>query len=150
MEQILEYIYVNRELQSVLFKPVCDKYDINLTEILVLLYLDKKNSSDTARDIVHCLRIAKSHISSSIHNLEKRGYIVGYNDEQDHRAIHLKLCESAHSIIGDIHKVKEEYISVVMKDFTYEEKILFFKYIQKITNNANEFLDNKLTKKEVK
>lgn len=148
MEKFLEYIYVNKELHFVIFKPICDKYDITLTEVLVLMYLDKNTSNDTAKDIVSCLKIAKSYVSTSIRDLEERGYIEGNYVGHDHRAIHLKLCESAHSIIEDIHKVKKEMASVIFDGFSIEEKQQFTTYIERMTNNANEYINS--TKKEGK
>lgn len=74
MDSIFENLYVNRELQSSLFASVCSKYQLTRTELLVLLFLGK-NARNTATDIVENLKIAKSHVSASVHDLEERGFV---------------------------------------------------------------------------
>lgn len=50
MNHIFENMYANRELHSVLFGAVCEKYDLTLSEMLVLIFLDKNRNSDTATE----------------------------------------------------------------------------------------------------
>ena len=39
MDGIIENLYVSRELYSVLFGPICSKYKLTMTQMLVLLFL---------------------------------------------------------------------------------------------------------------
>ena len=95
MDHIFENMYANRELHSVLF----EKYDLTLSEMLVLLFLDKNRNSDTATDMVDKLKLAKSHVSASVRDLEARGYIKGNYGEKDRRTIHLRLCDKSVEVI---------------------------------------------------
>ena len=38
MDGIINNLYVNRELYSALFGPICAKYNLTMTEMLVLLF----------------------------------------------------------------------------------------------------------------
>ena len=141
MEHFFENVYVNKGLLMVVFEEVCDKYHITLTEMMILLYLKQHQDLNTAKDIVHKLRIAKSHISTSIHNLEIRGFIRGTYDEQNRRTIHLCLCECAYEVIKEGEKYRDMFSSIILKDFTEEETNNLKSYIQKMILNANSYLE---------
>ena len=142
MEHFFENIYVNKGLLATVFDPVCSKYHITLTEMMVLLYLKNHQEITTAKDIVHKLRIAKSHISTSIHNLEIRGFIKGAYDEQNRRIIHLRLCECANEIIEEGERYREIYTSIILQDFTEDEITILKSLIQRIISNANTHLES--------
>ena len=75
MEGIIDNLFVNRELYASLFGPLCEKYHLTMTEMIVLMFLAKNRGYDTASDIVENLKITKSHVSISLRDLEERGYV---------------------------------------------------------------------------
>ena len=143
MDGILENMYVNRELQALLFGSVCAKYGLTRTEMLVLLFLGKDVCHDTATDIVQKLKITKSHVSASVRDLEERGYIRGFYEGKNRRTIHLQLCDKAEDIIKAGQTVQDEFLSVIFSGFSEEEKNILRGYMQRMTENANEFLTKK-------
>lgn len=144
MDGIIDTLYVNRELYSSLFGPICAKYHLTMTEMLVLLYLAKHAGFDTASDIVKNLKIAKSHVSVSLRDLEERGYVEGSYEGKNHRTIHLKLCDNSIKIIEDGENVQKEFIEVLLKGFSVDEKSAFKSYIKRINDNAENYLHEQL------
>lgn len=140
MDGIIENLYVSRELYSVLFGPICSKYKLTMTQMLVLLFLSKDGRGDTASDIVERLKIAKSHVSASVHDLEERGFLRGSYEEHNHRTVHLHLCGNSDEIVREGRRVQEEFISVLSSGFTDEEKKSIISYIKRMNENANGFL----------
>ena len=57
MDHLLEHIFMSRELYQSILKPVCDKYDLTGTELIILLFLDDNPPYDTATDIVEKRRL---------------------------------------------------------------------------------------------
>lgn len=147
MYGIIDNLYVNRELYSALFIPVCAKYKITMTEMLVLLFLSRNAKSDTASDIVDELKIAKSHVSTSVRNLEERGYLQGSYVGRNRRTIHLQLCDNAMEIIREGKKVQEKFLSIISRGFAEEEIRIFASYIRRINDNANDYLQEQLNSK---
>lgn len=139
MDSIFENLYVNRELQSSLLASICSKYQLTRTELLVLLFLGE-NVHNTATDIVENLKITKSHVSASVHNLEKRGFIRSNYEGNNHRSIHLQLCDNASEIVRAGEMVQNEFLSIVCRDFSPEERCVLKDYIVRMTKNANEYL----------
>lgn len=142
MDSVIDNLYVNKELYSALFEPICEKYRLTMTEILVLLFLAKNSGCDTASDIVEKLKIAKSHISASVRDLSERGYLRGQFEGNNHRTIHLQLCDSADEVVREGMRVQEEYISVISRGFNEDEMGILRNYIIRINENANKYLCN--------
>lgn len=139
MDSIFENLYVNRELQSLLLASICSKYRLTRSELLVLLFLGE-NVQDTAADIVENLKIAKSQVSASVRDLEERGFIRSNYEGNNHRSIHLRLCENAAEIVRAGECVQKEFLSIICRDFSTEERRALKDYIARMTNNANEYL----------
>lgn len=148
MESIFENIYVNRDLQADLFSSVCSKYGLTRTELLVLLFLGK-NTRNTATDIVDKLKIAKSHVSASVRDLEERGYVKSKYEGNNHRTVHLQLCDNTAEIIKAGEDVQDEFISIICKGFSPEERHTLKEYIQRMTANANAYLKDKNCRRRI-
>ena len=88
---MFENLYACKELHSILFYSICEKYNLTIAEILVLLYLAGAKGNDTAKDIVDKLKLTKSHVSLSVRSLKKRGYLTGSYEDGNHRTVHLSL-----------------------------------------------------------
>lgn len=143
MDKMFENLYVSRELHSVLFHPVCMKYDLTPAELIVLLFLANNREYDTAKDMVHKLKIAKSHVSVSVRRLEERGYLKGCYAGQNHRTIHLQLCDAAESVVTDARCAQQQFLSVSAQGFSEKELDDFRKYLQRVTDNVNQYLQNR-------
>lgn len=147
LEGMIESLYINRGLYYALFVPVCGKYKLTMTEMLVLLYLAKNQQCDTASDIVDRLKITKSHISASVRDLEERGYLQGSYMGRDRRTIHLRLRDEAAKIVREGNQVQQEYLSVVSRGFSEEEIRTFGSYLERINANVEDYLQNRLHSK---
>lgn len=138
MQSITENIYVNRDLQNELFNSVCSKYGLTRMELLILLFL-ANNAGNTATDIVERLRVAKSHVSASVRDLEEQGYIEPVFEGNDHRAVHLKLREKADQIIKEGERVQEKFVSIVCKGFSERERAMLKDFILRMNYNVIEY-----------
>ena len=89
MLTIIEELIASKGLYLDLLNPVCRKYDLTESEILVLLYLANNPKKDTATDIVEVLGLKKAVVSVSIKDLYNRGFINDTYHEGNRRSIHL-------------------------------------------------------------
>ncbi len=144
MDGIIDNLYLNKELYTALFSPICSKYKLTMTEMLVLLFLANNARCDTASDIVNRLKITKSHVSVSVRDLSERGYLRGNYEGDNHRTVHLHLCENAFNIIQEGKNVQEKFLSVICRGFSDEEKNTFKNFVKRINENANEYLKEQL------
>lgn len=140
MERIQENLCISRELNSLIFAPICAKYRLTHTEILILLYLSGRTEGNTARDIVDTLRLAKSHISVSVRCLEERGYLACSHEGHDRRAIHLHLLSPAAEVIAESKLAQQELISVMLAGFSAEECDAVKGYFRRMSANIHAHL----------
>ena len=143
MDPAFEAMCVNRELHSVLFAPICSKYHLTHTEMVVLLFLNEHNENqegNTAADIVECLKFAKSHVSTSVRDLMERGLLQGNYEGRNHRSIHLQLCESAKIIVKEGQKVQKEFSDIIYSGFTSKERESIEDFYRKMLSNANQYI----------
>lgn len=64
-------------------KEVCSKYNLRQLEYDILLFLHNNPQYKTASDIVRARKSAKSHVSTSLDVLEKRGFYASKHTNSD-------------------------------------------------------------------
>lgn len=145
MDNVFESLYAGRELSSLLFRRVCEKYGITPAEMIILLFLANDRAHDTATEIVEKLKIAKSHVSVSVRALAERGYLTGSYRGGNHRTIHLELCESAKDIVAAGRGVQAEFEKVAEEGFSEEELENLRSYMMRIQLNVRNYLKDNRT-----
>ena len=108
---------------------------------MILTFLKDDFDQDMATDIVNTLMISKSHVSLSVNNLEKVGYIVKKQDLNDKKKIHLVITEKAKPILDEIDEEQNKLYEVIFKGISEGEKEILKLILQKMCNNINEEFD---------
>lgn len=139
MYNLLENIFISRDLYQAMIAPVCDKYDMTQAEMIVLLFLANNPQNDTATDIVEKRRMTKSAVSMAARALQEKGLITGEYTGGNHRSIHLRVCKNALGIIEDGRKTQDEYLKILTKDFSESERTAFRDYIMWVTDNIKHY-----------
>lgn len=115
--------------------PVCRKYDLTRNELDILLFLHNNPDFDRASDIAAKRGIAKSHVSMSLSNLEKRQIIFRQTDPDDRRTVHLILTEEAHTMAREGRSAQEAYFRKLYEGLSLEEIAQWQKIIYKVNKN---------------
>ncbi|MDD4370011.1 MAG: MarR family transcriptional regulator [Anaerostipes sp.] len=138
------------------FKKLCEKqyecimkkYGITKIEIDILFFLYTTNYY-TAKDIVNIRHISKSHVSSAIEDLHKKGYIQCSPDEKDHRRMRLTPAKDAAPLIERIAELHENLGKVLYTGITEEEKEIMKTVVGKMLHNISTALHDFDGKKEL-
>ena len=80
---------LTKRLYGQRIQPVCEAYGLTRMEMDILLFLANNPAFDTARDIVERKQFTKSHVSASVAELERRGYLRGEFREGNRKTVHL-------------------------------------------------------------
>ena len=139
MRQLIEDLFLSRELYSSLMLPVCEKYDLTQTDLIILLCLDGFPQKDTATEIISMRKLTKSAVSASVRSLQERGLISGVHLNGNHRSVHLKLQEAAALIIRDGLTAQEHFFRVLLDGFSAEETEQFQGYFNRVKGNIRQF-----------
>jgi len=134
----LDSIQQSRKLYDIVLEPVCRQFDLTRNELDILLFLANNPGFDRATDIVAIRKIAKSHVSLSVGNLEKRGLLVRAFEEGDRRAAHLKLTDAAHPIVRAGQHLQKQFFTRMFSGLSKKELEQWGNVLEKICRNIEE------------
>ena len=125
---------------EMLTRKVCEKYQLTQMEYDILIFLHNNPQHNTAAEIVKIRKSTKSHVSSSLKNLENRGLVERSQSVDNKKHIEIVLLEKAVPIIEDGIKVQKEFAKTLLQGLTDEEKRICVEVFNKVCENANEYL----------
>lgn len=138
MRTLFEH-YASVETQySKMMAPVCRACHLTYMEFTVLMFLANHPHYDTAAQIVRYRHLTKSHVSVSIHSLEKSGLLRSENDPTDRRVCHLTITPAADPIIEKGHAAQQAFRQRLFAGLSSEELELFHSILQRIDNNLEQ------------
>ena len=144
MDNNVEILFKGQQFKKLYerkYNQISKKYGLTKIEIEILLFLEKNQSYNTAKDIVELKFYAKSHVSKAIDSLIHKGYVLGNLDEQDRRCVHLKIADAAELIVREANEMRDNLINILFKDITLEEKRIMECVAKKVTNNIKEAME---------
>lgn len=116
-------------------REVGQQYCLTRNEIDVLLFLFNNPGRDTARDIVELRALTKSHVSKTVDDLTRRGFLAGTQDLRDRRCIHLRLLPAAAPAVDACRKMQRRFLDALYEGVTQEERAVLERVFQKIVSN---------------
>lgn len=125
---------------EMLTRKVCEKYQLTQMEYDILIFLHNNPQHNTAAEIVKIRKSTKSHVSSSLKNLENRGVVERIQSADNKKHIEIVLLEKAVPIIEDGIKVQKEFAKTLLQGLSEEEKRICVEVFNKICKNADEYL----------
>lgn len=125
---------------EMLTRKVCEKYQLTQMEYDILIFLHNNPQHNTAAEIVKIRKSTKSHVSSSLKNLENRGLVERIQSADNKKHIEIVLLEKAVPIIDDGIKVQKEFAKTLLQGLSEEEKRICVEVFNKICKNADEYL----------
>ena len=137
MIPLLESAYASKGLYQELLGPLCKKYNLTDSEVIILLYLADNNPADTATEIVRFQRLKKSVVSMSLDDLENRGMIESCYEEGNRRTKHLKVKDNAREVIKEARKIQEQYYQLLTEGLEKKEKDQLNDYLKRINRNIS-------------
>lgn len=127
---------------ELLSSKVCDEYGLTQMQYDILMFLYNNPQHNTAADIVKIRKSTKSHVSTSLKDLEDRKLIKRLQSVENKKHIEIVLLENAMPIIEDGIKAQKDFASNVLSGLTNEEKRICMSVFDKICRNADEYLKN--------
>lgn len=119
------------------FNDVIEKYGLNLMEIEILGFLSEQPQSNTFTDIMKAKDYAKSHISTAITNLVKRGYIEKRSTGSNKKVHQLFLLEQSQAIVEEYHHCAQAFQKDAFVGIKTSEMKAFEQVIGKINANLS-------------
>ena len=119
---------------------VCDRYGLTQMEYDILMFLHNNPQYNTAAEIGKIRKSTKSHVSTSLKNLESKGLVERIQSKDNKKRIEIALLDQAEIIIEAGMNTQKEFAHNVLRGLTEEETRLCIRVFDKICNNAEEYL----------
>lgn len=132
-----------KTLYSFCMDPVCKKYNVNRTELDILLFLANNPQYDTAADIVNVRFLARSHVSISIRELERLGYLEGRYNPGNHKTIHLSILEPAAALVADGQRAQQDFYSILFQDADPADAEAASRFLHCVSHNIRSYLESR-------
>ena len=119
---------------------VCDKYELTQMEYDILMFLYNNPQNNTAAEIVKIRKSTKSHVSTSLKNLENKKLIERKQSEENKKHVEIFLLDKAELIVEEGINAQKQFAQNVLSGLTEEEKDMCLRVFNMICNNAEEHL----------
>ena len=112
--------------------PVCKKYQLNQSDLDMILFLSNNPSYNTARDVCEIRGMKKGIVSVTTERLVKQGYLIRENDSADRRIQRLYLTKRCQEIVTEGKQMQRHFLEAITSELTEEEMLLYQKISDKI------------------
>ena len=119
---------------------VCDRYGLTQMEYDILMFLHNNPQHNTAAEIVKIRKSTKSHVSTSLKDLENKGLIRKIQSEDNKKHIEIVLLDKAEIIVEAGLNMQKQFAKNVLSGLTEEEKHMCIHVFNKICGNAEKCL----------
>lgn len=112
--------------------PLCKKYQLNQSDLDMMLFLANNPSYNTARDVCEIRGMKKGIVSVTTERLVKQGYLIRENDSADRRIQRLYLTKLCQEIVTEGKQMQRHFLEAITSELTEEEMLLYQKISDKI------------------
>ena len=123
---------------ELLSSRICDQYGLTQMEYDILMFLHNNPQHNTAAEIVKIRKSTKSHVSTSLKNLENKKLIERKQSEENKKHVEIFLLDKAELIVEEGINAQKQFAQNVLSGLTEEEKDMCLRVFNKICNNAEE------------
>lgn len=141
----IEGILRGGKFKKLLDKTMTDaknKTNLNRVELEVIYLLFHYDDVTTLTDICQYTQMNKGHMSTTLDNLVKKGYVVCKRDENDRRYVKYQLTEVSEQIRMEIDSLWSELISKIVSGIDEESLEVFNQVAKQINENIDYLLEN--------
>ena len=90
--------------------PLCKKYQLNQSDLDMMLFLANNPSYNTARDVCEIRGMKKGIVSVTTERLVKQGYLIRENDSADRRIQRLYLTKLCQEIVTEGKQMQRHFL----------------------------------------
>ena len=120
---------------------VKNKTNLNRLELEIIYLLSHYDEITTLTDICRNTQINKGHISTTLDNLVKLGYVVCKRDEEDRRYVKYELTDASKQVCQEIETLWSELTAKVVEGIDEDSLAVFIRVSEQIGRNIDGLLD---------
>ncbi|MGN0154802.1 MAG: MarR family winged helix-turn-helix transcriptional regulator [Lachnospiraceae bacterium] len=141
----IEGILRGGKFKKLLEKKMVDvksESNLNRMELEVIYLLFHYDDVTTLTDLCQHTQMNKGHMSTTLDNLVKKGYVVCERDEKDRRYVKYQLTESSEQIRQEIDALWSELLSQIVSGIDAQSLAIFGQVAAQINKNIDQLLES--------
>lgn len=131
----------NRLLEKAMV-DVKNKTNLNRLELEVVYLLSHYDDITTLTDICRYTQMNKGHMSTTLENLVKQGYIVCKRDDKDRRYVKYELTDASEHLCQEMEILWAELTTKVVEGIDESSLAVFNRVSEQISHNIDRLLEN--------
>lgn len=131
----------NRLLEKTMV-DVKNKTNLNRLELEVVYLLSHYDDITTLTDICRYTQMNKGHMSTTLENLVKQGYIVCKRDDKDRRYVKYELTDASEHLCQEMEILWAELTAKVVEGIDESSLAVFNRVSEQISHNIDRLLEN--------
>lgn len=131
----------NRLLEKAMV-DVKNKTNLNRLELEVVYLLSHYDDITTLTDICRYTQMNKGHMSTTLENLVKQGYIVCKRDDKDRRYVKYELADASEHLCQEMEILWAELTAKVVEGIDESSLAVFNRVSEHISHNIDRLLEN--------
>jgi len=134
--QYLKFQKKSADLYTKIIEAAALRVGLTKPEADILLFFANNKEYTTAADAVRMRGLSKGHVSKAVEKLSGKNLITVRTGGEDRRFQHIELDPSAGERIAALQAAQQEYVRILLRDFTAEETAALMKLLCKISENC--------------
>lgn len=134
--QYLKFQKKSADLYTKIIEAAALRVGLTKPEADILLFFANNKEYTTAADAVRMRGLSKGHVSKAVEKLSGKNLITVRTGGEDRRFQHIELDPSAGERIAALQAAQQEYVRILLRDFTAEETAALMKLLYKISENC--------------
>lgn len=118
-----------------------NKTNLNRLELEIIYLLSHYDEISTLTDICQYTQMNKGHMSTTLDNLVKKGYVVCRRDEKDRRYVKYELTDTSEQICQEMESLWTKITSKVVEGIDEEDLAVFNRVSEQISQNIDKLLE---------
>lgn len=131
----------NRLLEKAMV-DVKNKTNLNRLELEVVYLLSHYDDITTLTDICRYTQMNKGHMSTTLENLVKQGYIVCKRDDKDRRYVIYELTDASEHLCQEMEILWAELTAKGVEGIDESSLAVFNRVSEQISHNIDRLLEN--------
>ena len=140
--QFLKFQKNSVDLYSNMIENVCKPYGLSKSEGEVLLFFANNPSFVSAIDVVKVRGFSKAYVSKAIESLLEKSLISIRVNKSDRRYQEISLSNLSKPMVLDLQKAQYQFLEILTKDFSDEEKFQIIEIIRKFSQNVSNAIED--------
>ena len=116
--------------------------NLNRLELEVIYLLSHYDEMTTLTDICRYTQMNKGHMSTTLDNLVKKGYVACKRDDKDRRYVKYELTDASEQICQEMEALWSGLISKVVEGIDENSLAVFNRVSEQISQNIDRLLEN--------